>query len=109
LYPEGEGVQLIRELRICSEVFITSLIKRFSETYKFTIEESKNLREYLTTVRGVISDDYSKVDQYYEGLSKLVEGKYKDSFPMPFLHKQAQKLEQVQPQPLKASMEKLNT
>lgn len=71
-YPEGEGVQFIRELRALSEIFTISLIRRFNEIHKFTEEEVKKLREYIV-VSNDLSNNMSRLDEYMNALSNLIK------------------------------------
>ncbi|MGL9717452.1 MAG: hypothetical protein ACR5K9_01965 [Wolbachia sp.] len=72
-YPEGEGVQFIRELRVLGKIFITSLIKKFDEIYKFTPEEIKRLKEYILVSSGDMSKNLSDADKYMHALSILIK------------------------------------
>lgn len=71
-YPEGEGVQFIRESRVLSKIFIASLIRKFDKVYKFTPEEIKCLKEYIL-VSNHISKNFSNINKHMDVLSALVK------------------------------------
>ncbi|WP_264707608.1 hypothetical protein [Wolbachia endosymbiont (group A) of Acrocera orbiculus] len=78
-YPEGEGVQFIRELRVLSRILTISLIRKLDEVYKFTPEEIERLKEYMLVSNYDISKSLSDIDKYMHALSALIRNSSLDT------------------------------